>query len=57
MIIVVSKDADDDVLGISVYRQSYNIKYGKHLYCDDLVTKEDKRSSGCGSLFSQRYEK
>ena len=48
MVIVINKDADEDVLGISVYRHSHNIKYGKHLYCDDLVAKEDRRSAGVG---------
>ncbi len=37
-----------DVAGVAVYRMYENTFYGKQLYVDDLVTDEERRSSGVG---------
>jgi hypothetical protein len=47
---LVVADADDDVLGLCVYRMTEKTHYGRELYCDDLITNEQKRSGGVGKL-------
>ncbi|CAF1575337.1 unnamed protein product [Rotaria magnacalcarata] len=39
---------NDEILGLAVYRVTRNMKYAEHIYCDDLVTNENSRSSGVG---------
>jgi GNAT superfamily N-acetyltransferase len=39
---------NDEILGLTIYRVTEDIKYAKHIYCDDLVTNENARSSGVG---------
>ncbi|CAF0889632.1 unnamed protein product [Adineta steineri] len=41
-------DKNDNILGLTCYRITENIQYSKHIYCDDLVTDENRRSSGVG---------
>lgn len=48
MLVAISNDEKNEILGLTVYRVTENIKYSKHLYCDDLVTNENKRSTGVG---------
>jgi GNAT superfamily N-acetyltransferase len=48
MIVVINDDEKKEILGLAVYRVTHNIKYSKHIYCDDLVTNENNRSSGVG---------
>jgi GNAT superfamily N-acetyltransferase len=48
MIVAINNDEKKEILGLAVYRATSNIKYSKHIYCDDLVTNEKKRSSGVG---------
>jgi GNAT superfamily N-acetyltransferase len=48
MIVAINNDENKEILGLAVYRATSNIKYSKHIYCDDLVTNENKRSSGVG---------
>jgi len=48
MIVAINDDEKKEILGLAVYRITYNIKYSKHIYCDDLVTNEHNRSSGVG---------
>ena len=38
------------VLGLTVFRVTEKTHYGRELYCDDLITNEEKRSSGVGKL-------
>jgi len=38
----------ENVMAVAGYRISENLFMGKHLYVDDLVTQEDKRSQGFG---------
>lgn len=38
----------DRVVAVAGYRVSTNLFYGKHLYVDDLVTAESRRSKGHG---------
>lgn len=38
----------DEVAGVAVYRLVENTCYGLHLYVDDLVTAEVRRSAGIG---------
>lgn len=48
---IVAMKIDDEkmeILGLAVYRVASNTKYSTHLYCDDLVTNENKRSLGVG---------
>jgi GNAT superfamily N-acetyltransferase len=47
MLVVTDGDA---VLGISVFRMTEKTHYGRELYCDDLITNEQKRSGGVGKL-------
>ncbi|MFM7461976.1 MAG: GNAT family N-acetyltransferase [Burkholderiales bacterium] len=46
--LVVTEGAE--VLGVCVFRMTEKTHYGRELYCDDLVTNEQKRSSGVGKL-------
>ncbi|CAF1214268.1 unnamed protein product [Rotaria sordida] len=48
IIIAINNNDKNEVLGLAAYRVVYNIKYGKHIYCDDLVTSENRRSLGVG---------
>jgi GNAT superfamily N-acetyltransferase len=48
MLIARNNDEQKDILGLAIYRISHNIKYSKHIYCDDLATDENKRSLGVG---------
>ncbi len=48
MIIAINDDEKKEILGLAVYRVTRNVKYSKHIYCDDLVTNENKRSIGVG---------
>jgi len=48
MIIAINDDEKKEILGLAVYRVTRNVKYSKHIYCDDLVTNENKRSTGVG---------
>lgn len=48
LIIAINSNETKDVLGLSLYRVSRNVEYSKYIYCDDLVTDENKRSSGVG---------
>jgi GNAT superfamily N-acetyltransferase len=41
---------DEDVLGLCVFRMTEKTHYGRELYCDDLITNEQKRSGGVGKL-------
>ncbi|UJR15006.1 hypothetical protein I4U23_001983 [Adineta vaga] len=45
---IVAINETNEILGLSVYRFTENMNFGKHIYCDDLVTNEQKRSSGVG---------
>jgi GNAT superfamily N-acetyltransferase len=40
--------SNDEILGLALYRVTRNVNYSTHIYCDDLVTNENKRSSGVG---------
>lgn len=40
--------SNNQILGLAMYRVTQNINYSQHIYCDDLVTDEAKRSSGVG---------
>ena len=46
--LLIAKNNEGKVLGLAVYRLSNTIKYSAHIYCDDLVTDENQRSSGVG---------
>jgi hypothetical protein len=48
MIVAINNDDKSKVLGLAVYRITSNVKYAKHIYCDDLATNESNRSSGVG---------
>jgi GNAT superfamily N-acetyltransferase len=48
MIGAINNDEKKEILGLAVYRVTRNIIYSKHIYCDDLVTNENNRSSGVG---------
>jgi GNAT superfamily N-acetyltransferase len=48
IIVAISNDEKKEILGLSLYRVTRNVNYSKHIYCDDLVTNENKRSSGVG---------
>jgi len=48
MLVAISNDEKKDILGLAIYRISHNIKYSKYIYCDDLITDENKRSLGVG---------
>jgi GNAT superfamily N-acetyltransferase len=45
MLVAISGDV---ILGVAVYRIYENTASGIHMYVDDLVTSEDKRSRGVG---------
>lgn len=57
MVVAVRRDDSKDVLGLAIYRRSKNIKYGEHLYCDDLITDENKRSTGVGRCLINAMKK
>ena len=48
LVIAINWDERKDVLGLAVYRVTNNTRYSQHIYCDDLVSDENKRSSGVG---------
>jgi GNAT superfamily N-acetyltransferase len=48
IIIAISNDEKKEILGLALYRVTRNVNYSTHIYCDDLVTNENKRSSGVG---------
>ena len=48
LLAAVSNDEKRTVLGLAMYRHSHTIKYDQHIYCDDLITDESKRSAGVG---------
>lgn len=48
MIIAITNDEKKDLLGLTIYRISHNTKFSKYIYCDDLITDENKRGSGVG---------
>ena len=45
---IKNDEKKEEVVGLAVYRITYNTKYFKHIYCDDLITDENNRSSGVG---------
>ena len=57
MVVAVREDDHTDVLGLAIYRLSKNIKYAEHLYCDDLITDENKRSTGVGRCLINAMKK
>lgn len=46
--LILALDDQRQVLGLSMYRVTRNVNYSQHIYCDDLVTDETKRSTGVG---------
>ncbi|CAF1204076.1 unnamed protein product [Adineta ricciae] len=48
MLVAISNDEKKDVLGVAIYRLSHHLKYSQFIYCDDLITDENKRSLGVG---------
>jgi hypothetical protein len=48
MLIAIHDDEKKEILGLTVYCITHNIKYSKHIYCNDLVTNKHNRSSGVG---------
>ena len=53
---IVAVDGDN-VVGIAVYRIYEDTFNGTKLYCDDLVTTEQQRSTGVGHALMQFMEK
>lgn len=50
--------ADNDaVLGIAVFRVQEKTFNGRDLYCDDLITDENLRSTGVGKMLMQHMER
>jgi GNAT superfamily N-acetyltransferase len=47
---------DDAVVGVAVHRIHENTFDGVQMYCDDLVTNPDARSSGVGAALMRRME-
>ena len=47
----------DAVRGVAVYRITENTFEGLHLYCDDLVTDESRRSTGVGRALMEHMQK
>ena len=47
---------DDAVAGVAVYRIHENTFDGVQMYCDDLVTHADRRSSGVGAALMRHME-
>jgi GNAT superfamily N-acetyltransferase len=43
-------EIDNEVRSVAGYRYSENLAYGKFMYVDDLVTRNDDRSKGFGKL-------
>lgn len=46
--LILALSETNEVLGLAVFRLTQNVKFSKHIYCDDLVTNEQKRSTGVG---------
>lgn len=46
----------DTVLGLTVFRVQEKTFSGRELYCDDLVTDENQRSNGVGSMLMAHME-
>lgn len=47
---------DDAVVGVAVHRVHENTFDGVQMYCDDLVTNADRRSSGVGAALMRHME-
>ena len=47
---------DDAVVGVAVHRVHENTFDGVQMYCDDLVTNPDARSSGVGAALMRHME-
>jgi GNAT superfamily N-acetyltransferase len=47
---------DDAVAGVAVHRVHENTVDGMQMYCDDLVTQADARSSGVGAALMRHME-
>jgi GNAT superfamily N-acetyltransferase len=48
MLVAMNNDTTQTILGLALYRCVHNIKYNRHIYCDDLITDEQQRSAGVG---------
>lgn len=48
LIVAIDRDEQKNVLGLAVYRVTDSTRCSRHIYCDDLVSNETKRSSGVG---------
>ena len=48
MLVAINNDKKKEAVGLAVCRITCNTKYSKYIYCDDLVTDENNRSSGIG---------
>ncbi|MDP2345127.1 MAG: GNAT family N-acetyltransferase [Deltaproteobacteria bacterium] len=48
---------DDVVAGVAVFRVYVNTADGRHMYVDDLVTDETRRSSGVGKALLDHLQK
>ena len=40
------EDGDEDAAAAAGFRVQTNLASGRHLYCDDLITREDRRGRG-----------
>ncbi len=47
---------EDEVVGVAVYRIYENTASGVHMYVDDLVTDETKRSGGVGKALLEHLQ-
>ena len=47
-LIVTQHRPENTILGLAVYRHTHRLQYSDYLYVDDLVTAEDRRSTGVG---------
>ena len=47
----------DEVLGLTVFRILEKTHSGRDLYCDDLVTDEERRSTGVGHALMEYMER
>jgi GNAT superfamily N-acetyltransferase len=43
-------EAEDEIRSVAGFRYSENLAYGKFMYVDDLVTRNEDRSKGFGKL-------
>ncbi|UJR31667.1 hypothetical protein I4U23_019148 [Adineta vaga] len=57
MLVAISNDEKRNVLGLAIYRLSQHMKYSKFIYCDDLITDENKRSLGVGRALVNTMKK